>query len=334
MVLLLRKVIRSSLFKKVSLLILVLAFVGLLSILTARAQIMSSTATLQDTTNNFQNSSNPQRRRRTSYLSDYELASCIKTLEGFAVDGEVNQEQYLLFLESFFPSSSSSSNSEMKFDSFQDLPIELILIFNTAACSSGRDCLNEEPAITLDHVTTSLGLMASLCSSIKDLSVLQIEFSFQYQFKYQSPGNNEIEAESLFDTGINGIDAKSLEGAIENVLLEKLTCGQDNHSSNILHNHRRRRDSRYLRKDTESNSDILMDDEREVTRNLQGHHGTSVCDFIVDAEIVDATNFSKFNPHPSLIKRQFGVRSRFLTYRVLLGLNDTLLYRMFTSFFQ
>jgi hypothetical protein len=235
------------------------------------------------------------RRRLASPITDEELDLCVTSLEEVAIDGKVGREDYLLFLEDF-------SSSSLTFEAFADLPVPLILVFYTAACSSGRDCINQEPAVSLDHVGASPGLLSVLCSSIKDMAVRQIEFPFQYQMQYQGNG---VEAEDFLLGGIDGIDARNLEEATQLALLENLSCGtNDPHvrelqgasNSNLLLVEDAVGDAMQgiFSAPREAQQFRFSPEEREQRRRIQENaNGVSQCDYIVQAQVLNIFEFGK-----------------------------------------
>jgi hypothetical protein len=147
--------------------------------------------------------------RIVSTITQQELDRCTASLEEVAEDGAVGRDEFITFLEDF-------SGRSLVFQDFLELPLSLILIFYTAACSSGRDCVNQEPVVSVEHVGVSQGLLAVFCTSVRDVVVVQINFRFQYQIRYQNG--------TTLDQLLQGSLKEDVEQATELVLLNHFGC--------------------------------------------------------------------------------------------------------------
>jgi hypothetical protein len=147
--------------------------------------------------------------RIVSTITQQDLDRCTASLEQVATDGAVGRDEFITFLEDF-------SGRSLVFEGFLDLPLSLILIFYTAACSSGRDCVNQEPVVSVDHVGVSQGLLAIFCTAVRDVVVVQINFRFQYQIRYQDG--------TMLDHLLQGSLKEDVEQATELVLLNQFGC--------------------------------------------------------------------------------------------------------------
>ncbi len=153
-------------------------------------------------------------------ISKEELDHCIANLELVAIDGHIGDEEFLLFIENF-------SERPLYFTEFHELPIQLVLIFYTAACTGGRNCTTEKPRISLEGVGASKGLLHVFCASVKEVAVVQIIFNFQYQVRFVVSENPSV---SHNGQGIGAEMTRRLEQLTHLVLLNDLGCIQnENH---------------------------------------------------------------------------------------------------------
>jgi hypothetical protein len=152
-------------------------------------------------------------------INQEELDFCIANLEFAAIDGQVSEEEFILFLENF-------SQQPLYFDEFHELPLQLVLVFYTAACTGGRNCSTEEPKISLENVGVSKAFLHIFCSSVREVALIQINFKFQYQIRLASHQDHFFVTEngnSQHGEG-EGELIRHLEHASELVLLKELGC--------------------------------------------------------------------------------------------------------------
>jgi hypothetical protein len=141
-----------------------------------------------------------------------EFDRCVQLLEEASNEGLLSRQEYIIFLEDY-------SSRTLFFENFDDLPLPLVLLFYAAACSSGRDCVNVEPTISLDNGGFSQAMLGVFCSSISDMHAVQVIFRFQYMLRYP----NELSVEDILQGGSNTIK-QDLEEASELVLLDRFGC--------------------------------------------------------------------------------------------------------------
>lgn len=159
---------------------------------------------------------NPSLRglRVISAITEQELDHCVASLEAVATNRLIGQEEFIIFLEDF-------SGRSLAFERFDDLPLSLVLIFYTAACSAGRDCDIDDPRVSLEHVGVSQGLLNVFCTSVKDVAVVQIDYKFQYSM-IRFEGGESTEQLIGEDDGI--YTNEKLEAATQLVLLDHFGC--------------------------------------------------------------------------------------------------------------
>ena len=161
-------------------------------------------------------------------ISQPELDKCVRTLKDVAVNNRVDRQSYVTFLEEY-------SGRSLIFSAFDDLPLSLVLIFYTAACSAGGigsgggRCGDIDPKIRLNQLMPAGGaepssvnspLLIVFCTTIKDVAAIQIEFLFQYLIRY----SNGMSAQQVL-VGSDGDTVKDdLERATELVLLDYFDC--------------------------------------------------------------------------------------------------------------
>lgn len=212
--------------------------------------------------------------RGLASVSEQELMHCYESLKLVANENEIGQNEFILFLEDI-------SGRSLEFDGFYELPLSLVLIFYTAACYQGRDCSKGNPAISLDHVGPSSPMLTVFCSSVKDVAVVQIDYSFQYKVQSEQTLSKEIKTD--------------LVQATQRVLLDHFGC-----------EYTQRRVSEGL---TSKFHDSIVDWEYHLGLD-QYHHllrrhleelsasegivGLSNCDYTIQARITDTSEFRKF----------------------------------------
>jgi hypothetical protein len=241
---------------------------------------------------------NPSLRglRVVSAITEQELDHCVASLEAVATNRLIGQEEFIIFLEDF-------SGRSLAFERFDDLPLSLVLIFYTAACSAGRDCDIDDPRVSLKHVGASQGLLVVFCTSVKDVAVVQIDYKFQYMIRFEGGESTEqlIEGE---DDGI--YTKKKLEVATQLVLLDNFGCD--------LGSQRRMRESltiEALKKHTEGGlqvpkNQVVLSGVSKPDRPSGGRRrldnamrimqqiGLPQCDFRVQARILSIFDFGEF----------------------------------------
>ena len=163
-----------------------------------------------------------------SSISESELNKCVRSLQDVSVNNRVDRQNYVTFLEQY-------SGRSLVFSTFDDLPLSLVLIFYTAACSAGGigsgggRCGSIDPKIKLNQLMPGGGanptdgnspLLIVFCTTIKDVEAIQIEFLFQYLLRYE----NGMTTQQVL-VGANGDTVKDdLERATELVLLDSFGC--------------------------------------------------------------------------------------------------------------
>lgn len=157
---------------------------------------------------------------KTSSINAEELDFCISSLESVSVDGQVGEEEFIIFLENF-------SRQPLYFDQFHELPLQLVLVFYTAACTGGRNCSTEKPKISLGDAGSSKAFLYVFCKSVKEVALVQISFKFQYQIRLEASQEGDFistTSSGNAQTGTDGELIRHLEQATELVLLNDLGC--------------------------------------------------------------------------------------------------------------
>lgn len=158
---------------------------------------------------------------QTSITQD-ELDYCLAHLEQVAIDSHVGEAEFLLFLENI-------SAQPLEFDEFHELPLELVLVFYTAACTGGRNCSTEKARISLLGVGggASKAFLRIFCASVKEVAVVQIVYEFQYQLMLDS---FVIQKRSSSAKGLLDQDtlSRNLEKVTQLVLMDDLGCVDSN----------------------------------------------------------------------------------------------------------
>lgn len=148
------------------------------------------------------------------------LEQCLILMESHAEDGRLNKQQYIKFLQEI-------SNDTLNTSDFTDLPLFLAMIFFSASCSSGEDCVSQEPAITIHHPQAAEnGMNVVLCRQLMRFPFMEVLLPFQFLVRLDS-GLSASElmmvSESEESDQVAGI-LPNLEGALDQVLLRGFNC--------------------------------------------------------------------------------------------------------------
>lgn len=130
---------------------------------------------------------------------------CYEQLESVAVDNKVLPPQYLRFLYNF-------SEGSANYTSLAQLPANLYLLFYTTACSSGQDCLTQEPFISTHQQGLSFSLLNFFCEEVYTYIDTSVELSFEYSIRY----NSEVIADDEI--------SQCVSAATKNILYENFGC--------------------------------------------------------------------------------------------------------------
>jgi hypothetical protein len=135
----------------------------------------------------------------SAYLKCYSLLD-----EVSAAASTMDQEQYLQFLQLL-------TDGSISVDRFQDLPVVFVMIFYTAACTTGDDCTNGNmPAVAVANTDTPSDTIQLLCKQVLKSTNSTADAAFEYSIRY----NPQTIDESAL--------AVCLSTATVNVLLEQL----------------------------------------------------------------------------------------------------------------
>lgn len=166
----------------------------------------------------------PLSRRMFSSISPRDYERCSWELQNVAVDGHVGMDEFLVFLEDF-------SGRSLAFETVEDLPPSLVLLFYTAACTVGEDADCEGqmyPTIPVDLlVETAHGVLNSVCQAIKDVAAVQVALNFEFQVR--SVDESDLSAMQIILSGSVEGDAlrRKLEKATQEALIEGFGCDLD-----------------------------------------------------------------------------------------------------------
>eukprot|EP00429_Kryptoperidinium_foliaceum_P006656 CAMPEP_0176015422 /NCGR_PEP_ID=MMETSP0120_2-20121206/7331_1 /TAXON_ID=160619 /ORGANISM="Kryptoperidinium foliaceum, Strain CCMP 1326" /LENGTH=302 /DNA_ID=CAMNT_0017348395 /DNA_START=473 /DNA_END=1381 /DNA_ORIENTATION=+ len=153
-------------------------------------------------------------------ITHAEYDYCIASLEDVAKDGNIGEAEFMLFLERYF-------DNPLHFDAFHEIPLQLVLVFYTAACTGGRNCHKEPPMISLDHLASTEAFLRVFCNSVKNVTVSQLVFSFQYQVQ---PDQSDTIALSTHTWSSLELTSR-LNFATRHIILDTLLCVEADRNS-------------------------------------------------------------------------------------------------------
>lgn len=158
------------------------------------------------------------------------VQQCMELLESHAdQDKQLNRAQYVSFLQDI-------SNDSLEVDDFTDLPLFLAMIFFSASCSNGEDCVSNEAAMSITPVGTRENQMNQvLCRQLMRFPFMEILLPFQFLIRVNSglsaaelmllgsEEGDDREADQEEDLAATRI-VPNLEGALDQVLLQGFNC--------------------------------------------------------------------------------------------------------------
>ena len=191
------------------------------------------------------------------------VAQCLTTLEATSQNNKVNRDQFVQFIRQI-------SRGSLVAREFKDLPLFLTMIFLSAACTSGEDCVGEDPAITTASTPEEESqLNQVLCRQLMRFPFLEVLFPFQFLIRV----SEGVAAEDLLAGNDPNQIIPSLEKALDHVVLEGLNCSN---IPEITYTPRRR------------------DRSQSGPRAQRQPQPQEDCDFVVDVSIEDAADYRKF----------------------------------------
>lgn len=243
---------------------------------TANAAIRDSDASygFDTTATDFDNTSGADSERAFSTNSASETAfvqKCLGVLETHASENDlVSREDYVHFL-------SDISKGTLKAQTFHDLPLFLSMIFFSASCSHGEDCVTQAPALTIHRSLTKgeQDMNAVMCHQLMRFPFLEILFPFQFLIRVSS----EFSAEDFLVKSGSEKLVPNLEFALDTALLEGFNCTFGPDDSVAV--------SRQQTKPRGRKQQIDISGSRQPQPQDD-------CNFIVDVTIADAADYRKW----------------------------------------
>lgn len=157
------------------------------------------------------------------------VQQCMELLESHSdKDNRLNRGEYVSFLQDI-------SNQSLEVDDFTDLPLFLAMIFFSASCSNGEDCVSKEAAMSVTPVGTRQSQMNQvLCRQLMRFPFMEVLLPFQFLIRV----NTGLSAAELMLLGSEEGDEEEdqnedvaakrivpkLEGALDQVLLQGFNC--------------------------------------------------------------------------------------------------------------
>ena len=196
------------------------------------------------------------------------VQKCLNLLETHASENNlVSRGDYVHFL-------SDISKGTLKAQTFQDLPLFLSMIFFSASCSHGEDCVTQAPALTMHRAPVTKGeqdMNAVMCHQLMRFPFLEILFPFQFLIRVSS----EFSAEDFLVKSGSDKLVPNLESALDKALLEGFNCTGD--SVTVSRQQTKPRGKKQQLAISESRQPQPQDD----------------CNFMVDVTIADAADYRK-----------------------------------------
>jgi len=166
---------------------------------------------------------NKKHSLRQSPIQDRNLAdseTCLANLNTVAQgSNEVTALEFLAFL-------SLQSGGLMEFTNFQDVPLDLRLLFYATACSGGRDCTKDAPKISLNGQGMASTLLQIFCTQVDEI-VQQPPDSLKVSFSYSLYYKNNLTTQEIMTRVDGNTIVPSLETATERVVSMALGCPVD-----------------------------------------------------------------------------------------------------------
>ena len=144
------------------------------------------------------------------------VKKCVGLLETHASDNEqVSRQDYVDFL-------ADVSQGTLKARTFQDLPLFLSMIFFSASCSHGEDCVTQAPSLVVNRQLAKgeRDMNAVLCHQLMRFPFLEVLFPFQFLIQVSS----EFSAEDILVAKDKAQIVPNLEFALDSALLKGFNC--------------------------------------------------------------------------------------------------------------
>lgn len=138
-------------------------------------------------------------------ISPEAMAKCYAAIDEAAVNGQMCLAQYIDFL---------SALSGKEYSSISEVPSIFVIVFYATACSSGQDCVNNTPVITVDSSSMHRSLLDFMCDEALTYTSTHVNVRFEFSIRYNS---SAIPSEKITDC---------LNAATENLLLEHFGCNE------------------------------------------------------------------------------------------------------------
>lgn len=214
---------------------------------------------------------------------------CLTALEDAAVNNKVIGNKYVKVLREISKGSLSAKK-------FNDLPLFLSMIFFSAACSSGEDCVDEEPAMTTASIPAKeREINIVLCRQLMRFPFIEVVFPFQFLIRT----SDNVTAEDLMAQRDSNQILPKLEVALTRVLLEGLGC-----SYNVSRQSTPRQNPK-------------KDKDPSLQRQPQPQDG---CDFVVNISVGDAADYRKLMSHICFNLSSIFIFLRLTLYHLILHL--------------
>jgi hypothetical protein len=205
--------------------------------------------------------------------------TCLSNLLQVSNGDDLDGEEFLAFL-------GVASDGNLMYAALNDVPLSLLAIFYTAACSDGRDCKNTKPSVSLTGTGITRALLELFCRQVDDFIPDLMDVNFRYLVRYK----NGLSGDEVLAGVNNNTIVADLKVATERVVLEALQCPVERRL-------RRKRISSVLRVEprvprlaSQRGEDRRMHVlQRTIRRTLQE------CPFLVEAGIGDMINYGKLH---------------------------------------
>lgn len=201
------------------------------------------------------------------------VEQCLNLMDSHANRDKLNRQSYVSFLQEI-------SNDALTTRNFADLPLFLSMIFFSASCSNGEDCVSEEPAITIHPAGSPENQMnLVLCHQLMRFPFMEVLLPFQFLIRLNSGlsasdlmvVSEEVSAPEEEDDIARLVP--SLEGALDQALLQGFNCS-------------------YVPGEPVSQRATRMS-PRERSKHRQPQPQGD-CDYVVQVSVEDAADYRKF----------------------------------------
>jgi len=193
---------------------------------------------------------------------------CLNLLDTYSSgNNRVSEEEYVEFLQAL-------SQGTFQAQTFTALPLFLSMIFFSASCSSGEDCISQPPQLTLQQQEAAAKGQQDrnvvLCNQLMRYPFLEILFPFQFLIRVPNRFTAaDVLAPDTNDNNRNGGIVRNLEAALDYSLLDGFNC-----SDTVADVAKPRGKKQHL---------IAAESRQPQSQND--------CNYIVDVTIADATDY-------------------------------------------